>query len=343
MITTHEQSGSYLVVAIEADWDFDSRQERFLKPALPHARKVDQGWETAVKKRGELKRQSEDGESWILAGVADSYKEASFSAHVTAEHIKASPFSVNGDVDTLGYNLFFSPGKKRYAGLKNLRQQMHTETTKTLRDPAVQLAQVMENALNTYKKVDHRTKTHQVAWVTQRGGSAIMTQALRILRDRGIDMGQSQKHFMSNPTSRTDNALKLSREIGMQQDLSSFESHCTLSVDELVSALSGVVSTVYRARHDRDIGYNSFHEARDHLANFGGWKTVVGTVAAGKSIGGAVFSSGAAGGLAATVNTLMSITAPAVALGIGGLANARGVQEFPNIKSAAEYYSQRFA
>ncbi|CAH0990030.1 hypothetical protein SIN8267_00113 [Sinobacterium norvegicum] len=322
VIATQELAGNYIVTSMNVDFSYVSSQTENTKPAVHWAQKRKDSWMASPKKDGSLKRQSKDEENWILAGVSDQYSDAEFSAKVTAEHIKASPFSDNGKIDTYGYNLFYSPGSGSFAGLKNLKTQLDAENSAEIRESAQLLAGVMEKAHKDYKRNQSKT-SHKVAWVTQRGGSAVMTQALRILSDKSVNLEGSQKVFLSHPTSRTDRLYKLSRDVGMAKDTTNLSSHNALNGSQLLASLSNIKTTGMRARTERETGgYQWQHEGRDHLSSFNGGKAV------GKAVGGVFTAVAASGGMAAVAGAIAGIAC----------SNIPGVQEFPNMKSAFDHY-----
>ena len=134
-----------------------------------------------------------------LVTIADSHYE-------TADD--AANYSISGAMSFLGNNttavrldgcdLHFTPGKKRLGNLVSYNPL----SINSSRASAVHLATTMERARNI----------KSVAWVADFGGSAVLTQAMQILVDKGVTLEQHTVYFY-RPRTSPSKALKLAHKL----------------------------------------------------------------------------------------------------------------------------------
>ena len=203
--------------------------------------------------------------------------------------------SVASAIESTGFDLFFTPGKGRIGGLRNYRQSLRAATDQDLNEPAILLANVMKNA----------RKNEKVLWFSDMGGSGVLTQAMAILAKQNVRL-EKHKMFLHRPTTRKDEAFRLSQELGMTLDRDFTKSN-NLNINEVVGGSSlGLAFKRKRA----DSNYTGIHMAVDVYKGVTGgnaaWKTAAGLSAAAVSVAAfapaaTVFSAIGAATLAAKV------------------------------------------
>lgn len=214
---------SYFINSIIADLSFHSSQETGEKPGLflmkNHA--VDGNWIAEYLEGGAVKGEGTD----IPIGISDRYNSIVKSATIVNAHIQASPYQ---DKRSKEFNLFFTPGKKTIGGLLHLKEAFAPTKAKSLQESAHLLAETM---------IKTKEAKLNVVWVSQRGGSGILTQAMNIVNEKGIKLGQEQKIFLSHPTTRHIKAYNLSRDLDMGTDRD-FSSHNPINISEFIGGIN---------------------------------------------------------------------------------------------------------
>lgn len=120
----------------------------------------------------------------------------------------AAKYSIAGAMNFLGHNtaaltidgcdLHFTPGQKRLGGLICY----NPIAIDASRSSAVHLAATMEKA----------KEIRSVAWVADFGGSAVLTQAMQILADKGITLPRHTVYFY-RPRTSPAKAIKLAHQL----------------------------------------------------------------------------------------------------------------------------------
>lgn len=138
--------------------------------------------------------------------------------------------------------MHYTPGRK-IGGLTQINQAINAATDRSLIESATLLAKTMELSKDT----------KDVVWLTQRGGVGIFTQAMSILKSRGIDFdGQKHHVFFSHPTTNFAKAQTLAMEIGMNFERDNLSIQ-PLNPNELVGGLNfggDFIAGYQRVRHD---------------------------------------------------------------------------------------------
>ena len=120
-------------------------------------------------------------------------------------------------------------------------------------------------------------------WISgiKEGGSGTNLFIPIIKSNKNIQLEKSQKIFLSHPTTCPNEIYNLGQQVGISFDNNtSLSSHSPMNIDELLPSISSIRTTMTRARKERNNGYGSFEEGRDHLATYGGMSSVAGTAAA---------------------------------------------------------------
>lgn len=105
-----------------------------------------------------------------------------------------------------GFDMHFTPGSRKLGGLR-LAQAEQPDSIASIRESALLLAKAMEEARSI----------EGVYWISEGGGSAILTQAMQLLKSRNIDFKDSEHHvYFSKYGSNLVRAQNLAYDINLQ-------------------------------------------------------------------------------------------------------------------------------
>ena len=193
------------------------------------------------------------------------------------------------------YTLFYSPHNGVIMdGWVSMRDRMElgggTET-------AQQLAAAIELA--------HR-EGREVKWTVHSSGAPVFTRALSLLNARGVNVGEKQSVFFSNPTSSINKADKLRRDVGMKEAAGGLYNLNPYSVRQNITGLN-LVSQVRLATRRKKLGEIGRHRHAEIKTN--AWRQ--GAKWAGLSAGpsGALISAAFTGNYIALGSALMGLWA----------------------------------
>ncbi|WP_250461595.1 hypothetical protein [Microbulbifer litoralis] len=281
-VTAEKQANDgYRILHFEADLNYSELIEKYQRPGLYFAESEGGTWQAKLKKRGTLK-----AEKNRLVAVCDSgHRDPDKAANIAASRIAEAPFSggsfrVNGN----GFDLHYTPGEKSIGGLKSYKHAIRPLQNQDLHESALLLARTMYEAKDL----------EGVGWVSEFGGSAVLTQAFKILADQGIKL---EKHtaFLVRPTTSPNEAVKTAHAAGLKLDRKFTK---TNKLD------------IVGNRDQLELIYNRFKHENDGLDGYIWTKAVADVVEHGKSLhGGGVLI----GSIAAAAGLSASAPAPAAA------------------------------
>ena len=312
---------SYFINSIDSSLDFHEQQKEYSNPGLffVEADKRQNSWKIKPRKKDNIKGKGKE----IPVGISDRYKTIQNAASVVNAHIQASPYQ---DKRIDGYNLFYTPGKKTIGGLFNLKESFAPDKAKSLSESAQLLAESMIAA---------KKKEKSVVWISQKGGSGILTQAMSIVKKKGVKLGKDQKVFLSHPTTRHIKAYELSQELEMGTDRE-FSSHNPINMNEFIGGLNvaGELNLIHeRQKHEKGYGWKKSTWDTGKTALTGnGMAGTVKTLAAAAAFGSAFAPVGAiiaAFGVA-------KLAAGAVAAGGVVASNVGPAAHYPSLSSYAK-------
>lgn len=293
------ENGDVKIVHMQADTDFVQLQESGVRPGLFRANK-ELSWGAEPVADGQVL----DKEDRIVCISDRGYESAKQAVADTAEFVSSVPFSGGGfKINSKGFDLHYTPGQGRIGGLRNMRQALHAENSTELNESALLLAKTM------YKARD----IEGVGWVSEFGGSGVLTQAMKILIDQGITLS-SHAIYLHRPTTSQNNAYKLSQKLGLKVDRKIGKNNL-LNINELAGGLRvGGQFLLPWQRYRSEEGYSLLQAGSDMVASGGNAKTAVNTAAV---VGGAVAATaGVSAGVA---------TAPALIAFLGAFTAVKGV------------------
>lgn len=192
----------FRILYFEADLNYGELIAEGEKPGLYTASKQNRGWTVTSSKP---KAQIEKIEDRVVSVSDSGYETPKDAVETSAPRIASSPISGDGIMfNKYGFDLHYTPGKRKLGGLSNYRDAIRPLDNQKLLESALLLAKTMYDA----RAIDG------VRWVSEFGGSAILTQAMKILADQNVQL----KHhyvFLVNPTSSPNEAYKAAQAAGM--------------------------------------------------------------------------------------------------------------------------------
>lgn len=191
--------------------------------------------------------------------------------------------------------MHFTPGNGTLGGLKNYRQASNPLANESILGSAQVLARTMYKAKNT----------EGVTWVSEFGGSAVLTQAMKILVDQGVTL---DKHdvFLYRPNTNVEEAITWVHKLGMTLHRNFTK---TLPMDFMGNRNQiGLIKRRFKAESGYDAGHAAF-DLSYQVANIAG---SVGMVAGALSAGGV--------GMVVPAWPILATMATAFATTIGSLA-----------------------
>ncbi|MBQ0789847.1 MAG: hypothetical protein KBT50_04440, partial [Cycloclasticus sp.] len=152
-------------------------------------------------------------------------------------------------------------------GLKNYKKAINPNSNTDVHASALLLAKTMYDA----------RKVNGVRWVSEFGGSAVLTQAMTILAAQGIKL---DKHyvFLYRPTSAPNKALEAAQAVGLKLDRKFSNPH----MFDVIGNQGQLSVILNRIKHEED--YTAFKASADLIAqgkSVQGLGTTVATVAGG--------------------------------------------------------------
>ncbi|MFA7554495.1 MAG: hypothetical protein WCY88_09625 [Spongiibacteraceae bacterium] len=146
-------------------------------------------------------------------------------------------------------------------------------------------------------------KISGVAWISERGGSGVLTQAMQILKERNVNFKASDHHvFFSQPTTNLVKAETLARDVGLSFSRSTHKTN-KLNPNELIGGLNvagDFVGIYQRFRADED--YSAVNMGVDMAKSTGGsWQAITTVSASSAAVTAAMGLGGTAVALPAAI------------------------------------------
>ena len=197
-------AGLCKILSLEVDTSYGERAEAGGNPGLYSASRIEDGWDVDRKPCGLIAEEKNR-----LVAICDSvYKSPSEAAEIVARRICQAPMSGGAlMVKDDGFDLHFTPGERSFGGWKNYQKAVRPNQNTEAHESALLLASAMYQAKDV----------KGVAWISEDGGSAVLTQAMTILSERGVKL-PNHTAFLFNPTTPPDIALKAAKSIGLNLD-----------------------------------------------------------------------------------------------------------------------------
>lgn len=341
----------YEILNIAADTAYYNRQMQGSETGFYYARKdsqnSDAAWKGTLQNSVSVHQHIKAANIATPVGVSDAYEKLSDAAMYSAEHIQANGKDLQGDqaIEKNGFNLFYNKGKRTYGGLgwKSVREAFNPEGHESFNESAVQLADIMRSAVN-----------EKIIWVSQRGGSGVLTQAMGILAKMDVKLPKHQV-LLSNATTSQKKAYFYIQKLGMQLGANDkVGTYNAFSIDETVGGLGFGVgySAMLKARMQGEADYKFGQLKRDmkelnaSRSKVAGAYTALGTAAAGVAMlafpATAPAIAALTGAKLLTMQTILAGGAGAVAaykIATAGFAGAKEIARanLPGSKGFANY------
>lgn len=200
------ENGSYKLLCFEADLNYFDLAENGQKAGLYEVEKDDNVWKLEYKRRGKIKNEKNR-----LVAISDGgHRSNSRAASNLASVVASAPMSGGSfRVDPDGFDMHYTPSEKRLGGLRNYKKAARPLDYKELNESALLLASTMAGSRDQ----------KGVAWITELGGCAILTQALKILVDQNVVL-DGHTMYLYEPTTSPNETIKLAQSVGLKFDRS---------------------------------------------------------------------------------------------------------------------------
>lgn len=290
-------SGKYLVWKMKLDDKYTTLQSEGVKPGLYHVSKSENHWKSSFKESGEI-----SSLNYPVISISDGSGNLTTAASDCANHLSKSSQIGSLPLQKEGFDMHYTPGES-IGGLKQINQALFAGSHSSIRESAQLLAYTMERAKNT----------DTVLWLTQAGGSGVLTQAMEILRSRGIRFDENNHRvYFSHPTTSYVVAQNLAMELGMKFDRDNLSIH-PFNLNELVGGmcvLGSYVAGYQRVKNDPE--YNALNYGVDSLKGVSrNWQAISLTAGCATAVSAVLNAGGSAVAIPAV------ITAATATAGLG--------------------------
>ena len=274
----HMANDDYKIVDLALDLRYFEAQEDS-RPGLYEATKNNGRWLAEGTEQGQI-----GGGSNRLVAICDgNHKSASAAAQEAAGRIVNAPSAAKGNrFDGEGFDLHYSGNKLSMGGLRKYNAMNNSD----IHGSARLLADSMYKAKNI----------QGVSWISEYGGSAVLTQAMKLLADRGVRLS-GHRAFLYRPTTSPNEVLRLADKLEFSID-SKFSD---LKLLDAVGEMSSIKSIPTRLKNPND-SFGLFDAAKQGLVGTLKLSTAVGLVSSA-----AVYGLTALGAGAAAANTMGAI------------------------------------
>lgn len=212
------QDGSLVVTELELSGGYDAIAKTARnRPGVYQVEVDGQSIEAGYKTNGRIK--AENGRNVIIADTR--YTSPSEAAKESIEYLKTTPSSHY--VAKRKFDLFYSPVGSKLGSMRRYTPEIHTESYGF----AGLLADAIEQA----------QKQEGVAWVSERSGSVVLTQALQTLAlKKGVSFKEKDHRVcMCNPTTSPTPTLQAINKLKMiaDKDLAKGGGHALASISSI--------------------------------------------------------------------------------------------------------------
>lgn len=210
---------SYKLLHFQADLNYGALIEQGQAPGLYEVKHHKKRWRATPRRDGRIEKRTQR-----TVAISDSgYVDHLDAARRVGEYISgggavagmAGGRIIKSPGDGGGFDLHFTPGKKRIGGFENYRNAVNPLNDGRLHESALLLARSIYMARDI----------EGVCWIAEFGGSGVLTQALRILADRKVKL-KSHTAFLYRPSTSPHEAQKAMHAVeGLESDRNFKESN----------------------------------------------------------------------------------------------------------------------
>ncbi|MFL0797195.1 MAG: hypothetical protein K6L73_06850 [Cellvibrionaceae bacterium] len=239
---------------------------------LYQAQKSPTAWDVANEERVDLAQ----GRSLV---IGDRHKSAKTTAKFGVKALEATN-AFNRFQDT-GFYLHHSYGEKSATGYIRRKSVINPLSIKEVRDSSRKLANTMLQVRAESQKVENPDNRKNFGWISESGGSAVLTQALYRLKRSGISFhGHNHHMYFHEIASNADLAVKLALDLGFKLPDKPFSKPLWKATSLAVGGGHSAINYRYKAEKD----YLGGMVVRDHIVNASG--PALGFLGAASLIGG---------------------------------------------------------
>ncbi len=266
-------SSDFVIHDLDLDDAYSELQKRLEKPGLFRVRKSSLG-----DYRSEWTDQIVKDKDRVVA-ISDYCRDPDEAAEICARAAKQPRDSYT--IDRRGFDMHVTPGEGKVKGLKPIKSR-DPERRQAFRESAFLLAKTMAES----------RKVEGVYWISQGGGSGVLSEALRILKAQKVNFKDTGHHvFFSGPTTSLVKAQNLAYDLNLKFERKAY------SVGMLTSATDVVRAPWHRRKRDPE-NYSRLQMGADMCK--GGPQLILGGVAIASSfglggVGGFIVGAGVAG------------------------------------------------
>lgn len=288
---------SYKLLHFQADLSYGELIEKGQAPGLYDATFNEGRWIARQRKNGEPDKRPQRvvavGDSaYSRPGDAVKSVADSLSGSGPIANVSGGARSIKSSAPGGGFDLHFTPGNKPIGGVIRYRSAINPLGDERLHESALLLARSMYMAKDV----------QDVRWISEFGGSGVLTQALQILAERDVKLN-GHTAFLYRPSTSPHEALKAMHRVkGLELDRKIKDSN---ALDYIGNRDN--LGIVKERRLKEEGSYTLLHRATD-------------TVCAGITVHNAVGFVAGAAGLAG-----LAVSAPAVGSFLAALGAAAGV------------------
>jgi len=160
-------------------------------------------WGSTFYKNGQT---DASGNGIRIAAITDgNHEDAEKAAQTIAASIAKAP-DAPSEKNFTEMDVHYTHGTGKHGGLLNRKMAINPLNNDKIHGSAILLAKSMMSA-----------KDKNITWVSEKGGSAVLTQALEIVSNNNVRL---EKHnvFLYDPTTSTNQALQAARRAGIELD-----------------------------------------------------------------------------------------------------------------------------
>lgn len=304
-------SGAFYIYALEADVEYASKQQDLHKPGLFNVVSGRGGWQPSFIATGKIEKRGIN-----LVAISDRMIRLDHAVELAADSIANAGLRA-GDIELNGFDLHFTPGRKSIGGMRNLQQAYGAETDSELHESAILLAKTMASSRSI----------EGITWISERGGSGVLTQAMRMLKEGGVNFKETKhRAFFSDVQTNIGRAEQLAREIGLKFDGKSHVKSL-FNINQLLgSGLFGGFVNPIKRRILRENQYSTLKCLSDMGTEFKQHKSAYGSVIAAPAAVKAFYASSAGLGAAFAAGSGVVIMITSVgAAAVGSYAMYKGI------------------
>lgn len=193
----------YYLVNLTLDKSYSDVKNDIQKTGLYKATKRDDKWDAEYYSRP--RSDAKAGEIRITAITDGHHADVEKAVNAIAGSIGKAPDAPSGKNFQI-MDVHYTHKKGRLGGLVNFSKARKPLGNDDIRGSAMLLARSMI-----------KSKDQKISWVSEKGGSAVLTQALRMVADANVKLGE-HNIYLYDPTTSTNEALKMAQRAGVTPD-----------------------------------------------------------------------------------------------------------------------------